>query len=354
MTLPDHTSPSDTSTSGDTATSTDLPHYLHPLSHGIYVVDTGFEREHFDAAYLVVQDGRAAFIDTGHNAAVPRLLGALDALGLARDAVDWVIPTHVHLDHAGGAGLLMSQLPAARALIHPRGARHLIDPSALMAGAIGVYGEAVVHATYGELVPIAAERVVESRVVDRPDGMTVMLADRPLLLIDSPGHARHHQAVWDAASRGWFTGDTFGISYREFDGPRGVDDCYIMPSSTPVQFEPAAMRTSIQRMLSFDPVHLYPTHYSRLNEPQRLAEQLFPQIDAFEHGALAWRAAQPDAGKITSAERDAAMLAVVQQALLDGVARAGSPVSRDATLALLEIDIRLNAQGLAIWLSKQS
>ena len=63
MTLPDHTSPSDTSTSGDTATSTDLPHYLHPLRHGIYVVDTGFEREHFDAAYLVVQDGRAAFID---------------------------------------------------------------------------------------------------------------------------------------------------------------------------------------------------------------------------------------------------------------------------------------------------
>jgi glyoxylase-like metal-dependent hydrolase (beta-lactamase superfamily II) len=174
------------------------------------------------------------------------------------------------------------------------------------------------------------------------------------LLIDSPGHARHHQAVWDAASRGWFTGDTFGISYREFDGPRGVDDCYIMPSSTPVQFDPTAMRSSIQRMLSFDPVHLYPTHFSRLNQPQRLAEQLYPQIDAFELGALAWRAAQPEVSKITGAERDAAMLVIVQQALLDGVARAGSPVSRDAALALLDLDIRLNAQGLAIWLSKQA
>jgi glyoxylase-like metal-dependent hydrolase (beta-lactamase superfamily II) len=336
-----------------TVPTTALPDYLHPLSHGIYAVDSGFERDHFDSAYLIVQDGRAAFVDTAHNAAVPRLLGALDALGITRDAVDWVIPTHVHLDHAGGAGLLMSQLPSARALIHPRGARHLIDPSALIAGAVGVYGAEVVRATYGELLPIPAERVVESRI-ERPEGMTVMLADRPLLVIDSPGHARHHHAVWDAASRGWFTGDTFGISYREFDGPRGVDDCYIMPSSTPVQFEPAAMRTSITRMLSFDPLHVYATHYSRLNDPQRLAAQLWPQIDAFEHGALAWRAAQPDPGKITPAERDAAMLVVVRQALLDGVRRAGSPVSEADSLRLLEIDIRLNAQGLAVWLAKQA
>jgi glyoxylase-like metal-dependent hydrolase (beta-lactamase superfamily II) len=351
MTQPDHPSPTGAAALTSPA---GLPHYLHPLGHEVYAVDTGFEREKFDAAYLVVRQGRAAFIDTGHNAAVPRLLGALGALGLTPGAVDWVIPTHVHLDHAGGAGLLMSHLPVARALIHPRGARHLIDPRALMAGAIGVYGQAVVHATYGELVPIPAERVVESQVIDRPEGMTVMLGDRPLLVIDSPGHARHHQAVWDAASRGWFSGDTFGISYREFDGPRGVDDCYIMPSSTPVQFEPDAMRRSIQRMLSFDPLCLYPTHFSRLTQPQCLAEQLYPQIDAFEQGALAWRAAQPHAHTVDEATRDAAMLAIVQQALLDGVARAGSPVGREDTLALLEIDIRLNAQGLGIWLSKQA
>ena len=112
-----------------------LPTHTTDLGHGIFAIDTGFEREDFDAAYLIVDTGRAAFIDTGHNAAVPRLLEALDAIGLPREAVDWVIPTHVHLDHAGGAGLLMRHLPGARALIHPRGARHLIDPSALVEGA---------------------------------------------------------------------------------------------------------------------------------------------------------------------------------------------------------------------------
>ena len=109
-----------------------LPDFLDDLGHGIYAIDTGFQRPRFDAAYLVVEAGRAAFIDTGTNHAVPRLLAALDALGLAREAVDWVIPTHVHLDHAGGVGLLMQGLPEARLLVHPRGARHLIDPTALV------------------------------------------------------------------------------------------------------------------------------------------------------------------------------------------------------------------------------
>ena len=101
------------------------------LEHGISVVDTGFVRPHFDASYLVIENGRAAFIETGPNSAVPRLLAALEAHGLDRDAVDYVIPTHMHLDHAGGAGLLMSELPRAKLVIHPRGARHMIDPSVL-------------------------------------------------------------------------------------------------------------------------------------------------------------------------------------------------------------------------------
>ena len=211
-----------------------LPAFALDLGHGIHVVDTGFHRDRFDAAYLMVHGGQVAIIDTGTNHAVPRLLATLAALGLATDAVDWVIPTHVHLDHAGGAGLLMQQLPSARLLVHPRGARHLIDPSALWAGATAVYGPEEMARSYGELVPVAAERVDTSH-----DGMTVTLAGRPLLLADTPGHARHHHCVWDAASRGWFTGDTFGLSYREFDTARGA---WIVPTSTPVQFDPPALR----------------------------------------------------------------------------------------------------------------
>ncbi|HSQ73068.1 MAG TPA: MBL fold metallo-hydrolase, partial [Rubrivivax sp.] len=111
-----------------------LPSWLEPVGHGVHAVDTGFQRDRFDAAYLIIHEGRAAFVDTGTTHAVPRLLGALDALGLARHAVDWVIPTHVHLDHAGGAGALMQALPQARLLVHPRGLRHMLDPTALWQG----------------------------------------------------------------------------------------------------------------------------------------------------------------------------------------------------------------------------
>ena len=119
-----------------------LPDWLIEVGHGIYAVDTGFTRDRFDAAYLVVHEGHTAFVDTGTNFGVPRLLGALDALALRRDAVDWIIPTLVQLDHGGGVGLLAQSLPTARVLVHPRGERHLVDPTALYEGALAVYGQA--------------------------------------------------------------------------------------------------------------------------------------------------------------------------------------------------------------------
>jgi NAD(P)-dependent dehydrogenase (short-subunit alcohol dehydrogenase family) len=218
-----------------------LPAFTQDLGDGIVAIDTGFHRDRFDAAYLMHEGGRAAFIDTGTNFALPRLLATLDALGLARDAVDWVIPTHVHLDHAGGAGALMQALPAATMLVHPRGAPHMIDPAKLYAGALAVYGQAEMDRSYGALVPVPAARVRISG-----DGMAITLAGRALRLIDTPGHARHHHCVWDERSRGWFTGDTFGLSYREFDTDAGP---WIVPTSTPVQFDPEALARSIVRLL---------------------------------------------------------------------------------------------------------
>jgi len=116
------------------------PADVERLDHGVTVIDTGFQRPGFDAAYLVVEQGRAAFVDSGSYLAVPRMMAALKAQGLDAQAVDWVILTHVHLDHAGGAGLLMQQLPQARLAVHARGARHMIDPTQLMAGVRAVYG----------------------------------------------------------------------------------------------------------------------------------------------------------------------------------------------------------------------
>ena len=314
-----------------------LPAFLRPLGHGVHVVDTGFHRDDFDAAYLIVQDARAAFIDTGTNHSVPRLLAALEALGLSRQSVDWVIPTHVHLDHAGGVGALVRELPQARVLVPPRGARHLIDPSALYAGALAVYGQAEMDRNYGTLVPVEAARVVSST-----DGGSVTLAGRALVTIDTPGHARHHHCIWDEASRGWFTGDTFGLSYREFDGPAGA---WILPTTTPVQFEPDALQASIERLMASDPQCMYLTHYGRVTGVPRLAELLLGQL-----GELVARArALQHAPQRTQALREA-----VLDVHLSSLAAQGTAMPRERAQALLELDVTLNVQGIEAWLDRDA
>ncbi|RQO57300.1 MBL fold metallo-hydrolase [Paucibacter sp. KBW04] len=313
------------------------PDFVEDLGQGIYAIDTGFQRPRFDAAYLLVENGRAAFIDTGTNHAVPRLLAALQALGLSPAAVDWVIPTHVHLDHAGGVGLLMQQLPQARLLVHPRGQRHMIDPSALWAGALAVYGEEEMLRSYGQLLPVA-----ESRTLASHDEMQIELGGRPLLLLDTPGHARHHHCIWDARSRGWFTGDTFGLSYREFDSDKGA---WLMPTSTPVQFEPEALRASIARLLSYEPESMYLTHFGRVGSPKALSLGLLRLLEATV--ALAHRVAR-------SPDRHALLKQGLSTLYLDSLDAhgCGAKLSPDAQLDLLQMDIELNAQGVGVWLDK--
>ena len=312
-----------------------LPAFVEDLGAGVFAVDTGFQRPRFDAAYLIVDGGRAAFIDTGPNPAVPRLLAALEVLGLARDAVDFVIPTHVHLDHAGGAGLLMRELPAATMVVHPRGAKHMIDPTALYEGSLAVYGEAEMARSYGRLVAVDANRVQLSH-----DGMDLELgSQRVLHFIDTPGHALHHHCVWDAATRGWFSGDTFGSSYRDFDTARGA---WMFPTTVPTQFDPPALRASVRRLLSFEPACMYLTHYSRIDEVPRAAARLLAMMDTMVAIAERHRAA-PQRHAVLTRELSA----------LYGASLAEHGVERVIEkLALLAIDIDLNAQGLGVWLDR--
>lgn len=306
------------------------------LDHGISVVDTGFVRPRFDASFLIVENGRAAFVDTGPNSAVPRLLAALEAHGLERDAVDYVIPTHVHLDHAGGAGVLMRELPQAKLVVHPRGARHLIDPSVLMEGVRAVYGAEVAARDYGELVPITAGRVVTST-----EGMVIELGGRPLRFADTPGHARHHHCIWDEASRGWFTGDTFGIVYPELHTPSGP---YIVPAAAPVQFDQEALHESVARLLAQRPDFMYLTHYGAVRDAETLAVQFLAQVDAMADAARSLASVPGRHDKLKRAFGD---IYVAE------LRRCGS-TQPDAWLReLLETDIELNAQGLGTWLDRK-
>ena len=305
------------------------------MDHGISVIDTGFVRPRFDASYLIVENGRAAFIETGPNSAVPRLLAALEAHGLARDAVDYVIPTHVHLDHAGGAGLLMQELPRAKLVIHPRGARHMIDPSVLMAGVRAVYGEEVAARDYGELVPVAAERVITTT-----DGMVIELGGRPLRFADTPGHALHHNCIWDEASRGWFTGDTFGIVYPELHTPRGP---YIVPATAPVQFDQKALHASVARLLAQRPEFMYLTHYGAVRDAETLAVQFLAQVDAMADAA---RSLAQAPGRHERLKRAFGDIYIAE------LRRSGSTKPENYLQEILAMDIELNAQGLGTWLDR--
>ncbi|HZX70008.1 MAG TPA: MBL fold metallo-hydrolase [Rhodanobacter sp.] len=304
-------------------------------THGIHTIDTGFVRPGFDAAYLVVEGGRGAFIDCGTNHSVPRMLKALDAAGLTVAEVDWLILTHVHLDHAGGAGELMARLPNARLLVHPRGARHMIDPSKLWAGASAVYGEEVMEREYGRLRPVPAERVIEAG-----DGYEIDLAGRILQALDTPGHAKHHNAIYDERANVCFTGDVFGLSYREFDTANGP---FILPTTSPVQFDPEELHASIERLLTLQPVAMYPTHFGRVEDVVRLAADLHVQIDAMVALAL-------EAG--ADADRHARLVEGLT-GLYAARARAhGWTGGRNALVQLLQMDIELNAQGLEVWLDR--
>lgn len=305
--------------------------------HGIHTIDTGFGRPNFDAAYLVVERGRGAFIDSGTAHALPRFLDAITAADLEPTDIDWVILTHVHLDHAGGAGELMRHLPNAMLAVHPRGARHMIDPSVLIAGASAVYGEDAVRRDYGDIVPVPADRVIEA-----DDGFVVDLAGRALLCLDTPGHARHHIAIHDERANAFFTGDIFGLSYREFDTDAGP---FVIPTTSPVQFEPDAAHASIERMLRYEPEAMYLTHYDRVTDVKRLANDLHTQIDQMVAIAQRHRGDADREQRIAEAFADL----YVSRARRHGVAL---PV--ETIVKLLEVDIRLNAQGILVWLDRHA
>ncbi len=312
--------------------------FYRDLPHDITVIDTGYHRPGFDASYLMRAGAAAAFVDVGTAFSVPRLLQVLAEKNIAREQVHYVMVTHVHLDHAGGAGVLLRQLPHARLVVHPRGAAHMIDPAKLIAGAAAVYGETEFMRLYGEIAPISAQRVIEAA-----DDWRLDFNGRELVFLDTPGHARHHYCIYDASSRGIFTGDTFGLSYREFDSANGP---FIFPTTTPVQFDPEALHASIDRLLSLQAQRLYLTHYGCVQDPPRLAARLHELIGQFVDCA---RAVQE-----TGAARQAALEQGVLQILLRALTAHGCELPRARAAELLAVDVRLNAQGLAVWLERQA
>lgn len=305
--------------------------------HGVTAIDTDLVRPRMASIHLMQAGERLAVVDTGTSHSVPVILDLIVARGRAPADVDWVVLTHIHLDHAGGAGTLMQALPNARLLVHPRGARHMVDPSRLIASATSVYGEDALRATYGDILPIAPERVVESH-----DGMQIEFGDRRWTVFDTPGHARHHHAILDSASHGIFTGDTFGLAYPDLAVEGRL---FVIPTTTPVQFEPDAMRESVDRLAALAPECLYLTHFGRVTGVPDLREDLLRRLAA--HVRIGHEAMRFD----SSADRYRSVADDLRGYLLRELGAHGSTLAEPEALTLLEMDIDLNAQGIVHWLA---
>lgn len=306
------------------------------LGEGIHRIDTGLHSPGMAACYLLEDGGRAALIDSGTWHSVPHVLEVLEARSIAREAVDYVIPTHIHLDHAGGAGALMRELPNARMIVHPFGAKHMIDPARISQAAIVVYGEAQFRADYHEIVPVEAERVVEA-----PDGFDAHVGERRLEFVDTPGHAGHHFCVWDERSRGFFTGDTFGLSYRETD----VDGrALVFPTTTPVQFKPERWHESLDRLEAFEPQVMYLTHFGAVREVPRLMQDLREGID-FHHAVAA--------EALGAADPEREIRSRLREWFIGRLEAHGVASPEEIMAQRLSIDLDLNTQGLIAWQARQ-
>lgn len=302
--------------------------------NGIIAFDAGYVRPILAAIHMIVDQGRVAFVDTGSNDSLPNALAALEKVGLDRDAVDYIILTHIHLDHAGGAGSLMREFPNARLVVHPRGSRHMAEPSKLVAGVTAVYGAEYVEEVYGDILPIPAERIIDAH-----DGLSIQLGGRELLMLDTPGHAKHHICIVDRKSGSIFTGDMFGLSYREFD----VDGRqFVFPTTSPTQFDAAEMHASIDRLMSFSPTAMYLTHYAQLTELPAQAANLHRRLDALV--AIAEQHAQ--AGEA----RHALVKQGVTDYLLGEIRAHGCTLPEAEIIEVLATDLELNAQGLEFWI----
>ncbi len=302
----------------------------------ITTIDTSFVRPHLAASHLIIEGQEAAYVDCGTSHSASHLLETLHLKKIPVENVKYVIVTHVHLDHAGGAGKLMQLFPQAQLVVHPRGAKHMIDPTLLIEGATAVYGKTAFQSHYGEITPVP-----EARVIEAGEGDTVALNGRTLTFVDTPGHARHHFCIFDEHSQSFFTGDTFGISYREFDTEAGA---FIFATTTPVQLEPDIWHQSIDRLMTWQPKAMYLTHYGKVIHVSQLANKLHHSINKLVEIITS----VGDSGD----QRHTLLIDTIMNYFLEELKVHSCRLPKETCRRMLTMDATLNAQGLELWWDK--
>ena len=311
---------------------------LFSFDKNIFCFDANYIRQKFAAIHFINQNNKLLIIDTATNHSAKRFLNALHTMNISPEFVEWIILTHVHLDHAGGAGLLMKMCPNARLAVHSRGARHMINPENLWASVVSVYGKEEAEKQYGKLIPVD-----ENRVVVVGEGEVISFQDRRLQIFDAPGHANHHIIIFDEESKSFFTGDAFGIAYPEL---ASEDEEFIFISSTPTQFEPVKFDTTIKKIMKQKPKSCFLTHFSKIMNIEKNGHELLKQLD--EYVTITQQARNNHESQQERIRKG------LFELLYKKLEKTNLSISRHDFGNLLSLDLSLNAQGLEYWNNKTS
>ncbi|MFJ7913982.1 MULTISPECIES: MBL fold metallo-hydrolase [unclassified Lysinibacillus] len=238
---------------------------VQKLAPNFYCIDThDLNREQRTSSYLLI-DEKIALIETSASPSMPFIVEGLDELHISLEDIQYVIVTHIHLDHAGGAGLFLQSCPNATFVVHPRGVSHMVDPSRLIASAQSVYG-AEFDRLFDPIVPIDAERIIEIGHEE-----VLSLGQHQLTFYHTEGHARHHVSMHYSATNGLFVGDTTGVRYPEMEN-ESID--LIIPSTSPNQYDPDTMEQSIQLYEKLNASELYFGHFGAYKNPAEAYRQV--------------------------------------------------------------------------------
>lgn len=238
---------------------------IQKIAPNFFCIDThDLNRKERTSAYLLI-DEKIALVETSASPSVPYIIEGLNELQITLEDIDYVIVTHIHLDHAGGAGLFLQSCPNAKLVVHPRGVTHMVDPSRLIASAKAVYGNEF-ERLFDPIVPIAPERIIEAG-----HGDILSLGNHQLTFYHTEGHAKHHVSMHYSATNGLFVGDTTGVRYPEM-ADEAID--LIIPSTSPNQYDPETMEKSIQLYEELNVQELYFGHYGAYQNPTEAYRQV--------------------------------------------------------------------------------
>jgi glyoxylase-like metal-dependent hydrolase (beta-lactamase superfamily II) len=227
------------------------------ISEGVFLIDTLAAGSAGVVAGYVIKGERSALVDAGYPSSASSVLSELHALTGKGLQVDYLIPTHVHLDHAGAIGQLSEEMPKARVLVNEHGLKHLIDPSKLVATAASLFGEKAM-AVYGTPRPLARERLeAVGELYDLDLG-----AGNKLRIFHTPGHAWHHLSVFLENERLLITGDAVGLRYPRFSFP--------IPATPPPGFDEEHYVRSLTEFMKLDPEELLLPHFGIVHEKVRV------------------------------------------------------------------------------------